>query len=76
MRPGPVVMLSVRGEDAHQVAPAEDEDMVQALSSSSAYPSFREGVRLRREDGCLCHCQAFRREDLVEGEGHTNLRSG
>lgn len=45
MRPGPVVMIGVRTEDALQVASTKDEDVVEALSSNGADPTLRERVR-------------------------------
>jgi hypothetical protein len=51
MRPGSVVMLGVRAEDVLQVTTAEDQDVVEALSSSGADPALADAVRLRRADG-------------------------
>jgi hypothetical protein len=41
--PGPVVVLGVCGEDAFQVTPSEDEDVVEALPTNGADPTLREG---------------------------------
>jgi hypothetical protein len=44
VRPGPVVVLNVVAKDPARVAPAEDEDVVEALSTNSADPTLRERV--------------------------------
>jgi hypothetical protein len=66
MRSASVVMLCERDEDALQVTPAEDKDVVEALSPSGADPALRERVRPRRTDGCLHHSESFRAKDLIE----------
>jgi hypothetical protein len=52
--PGALVVLEVPGEDASQVALAQDEDMVETLSADRADQAFREGILPRasrsRED--------------------------
>jgi hypothetical protein len=65
-RPGPVVVIGVRGEDAQQVAPAEDQHVVEALSSNGADRALRERVRPRRTDGRLHDLESFRPQDLVK----------
>ena len=44
VRPGPVVVLGVRVQDTLQMAPAEDQYVVEALSSDGADPTLRERV--------------------------------
>jgi hypothetical protein len=44
MWPGQVVVIGVRAEDALKVTPAEDEDVVEALSPSSTDPTLGERV--------------------------------
>src|SRR6266540_717209 len=67
MRSGPIVVLGVRAEDALQVAPAEDKDVVEAFSSNRADPSLGERVRPRRTDGCLHRRESFRSKHFIEG---------
>ena len=52
MRSRSIVVLHVFAENTQQVASAEDEDVVETLSSGSADPAFRDGVRPRRANGC------------------------
>ena len=72
MRSRAVVVLGVRIEDALQVTPAKDEDVVETLSSSASDPALRERVRFRRTDRCPHNLEAFGPEDLIEGS--TELR--
>jgi hypothetical protein len=57
--PSAVVVLEVSGEDASQVALAQDEDMVETLSPDRADEAFREGILPRasgsREDFLNLH---------------------
>jgi hypothetical protein len=53
MRPGPVVVLGVRMQDTLQMAPAEDQHVVDALPSYGTYPSLRERVALGARRGVL-----------------------
>ena len=66
MRPGLVVVLRVRAEDALQVAPAEDEDVIQALPTNRPNPPLGERVRPRCADRRLHDRESFRAEHLVE----------
>ena len=43
VRPGPVIVREVRGQDASQVPLFENDDMVQALAANRADESLREG---------------------------------
>ena len=47
VRPGPVVVLGVRVQDALQMTPAEDQHVVEALPSNGADPTLRERIRSR-----------------------------
>jgi hypothetical protein len=67
MRSGSVVVLGVHAENALQVAPAEDEDVVETLSSNGADPALRDGIRLRGPSGRLHNGEALGPENLVEG---------
>jgi flavin reductase (DIM6/NTAB) family NADH-FMN oxidoreductase RutF len=69
VRSRPVVVLGVRAEDSQQVASAEDENVVQALPSSTADPTFGHSVGFRRADGRLHHREPIRSEDLIERTG-------
>jgi hypothetical protein len=66
MRSRAVVVLGVRIEDALQVTPANDEDVVETLSSSASDPALRGRVRFRRTDRCPHNLEAFGPEDLIE----------
>jgi hypothetical protein len=65
VRPGPVV-LGVRVQDALQMTPAEDQQVVEALPSNGADPTLRERVRSRCPNRRLHHRDPFGPEDLVE----------
>jgi hypothetical protein len=67
VRSSAVVVLGIRAEDALQVTPAEDEDVVETLPSSSADPALGERIRPRRSNRCLHNAKTFGPEDLVEG---------
>jgi hypothetical protein len=43
-----VVVAAVDAEDVFEVAPAEDEDPVEAVSADGAHPALGEGVGVRR----------------------------
>jgi hypothetical protein len=64
MRSGPVVVLGIRAEDALQVTPPEDEDVIDALSTDRAHPSFHDGVRPRRANWRPHHAEPIRPEYL------------
>jgi hypothetical protein len=68
VRSRPLVVLGVRA-DSQQVASAEDENVVQALPSSTADPTFGHSVRFRRADGRLHYREPIRSEDLIERAG-------
>ena len=55
------------------MTPAENEDVVEALSSSGADPLLRERVRPRRTDGCLHRREPFRSEHFIEGTGELGV---
>jgi len=73
MRSGPVVVLGIRAEDAPQVTPPEDEDVIDALSTDGAHPTFRDGVRLRRANWRPHHAEPVRPENLIEGAGELRV---
>src|SRR6266540_2916830 len=50
-----------------EVAPAEDEDPVEAVSADGAHPALGEGVGVRRLDRGGDHFDALAAEDFVEG---------
>ncbi len=66
VRPGPVVVLSVRVQDALKMTPAEDQHVVEALPSHAADPTLRERVRPRCLNRRPHHLDPFGPEDLVE----------
>jgi hypothetical protein len=68
-----VVVLGVDSEEAAQMAPAEDQDVVQALSSHGTDPALGHGVRLRGADGRLHYDEPFTPADLVEGAGELRV---
>ena len=73
----PVVVLGIDRKDSLQVTPAEDQDVIQALSSSRADPALRERVRPWGSDRRLEDSDVFGPEDLVEapGELRVSIRS-
>jgi hypothetical protein len=73
MRPGPVVVLGVRVQDVLQVAPAEDQHVVEAFSSNGADPTLRERVCPGCPDGRLHDAEALGTEDLVERPGELGV---
>jgi hypothetical protein len=73
MRPGPVVVVGVRVQDVLQVTPAEDQHVVEALSSNGADPTLRERVRPGCPDGRLHDAEALGPEDLVERPGELGV---
>ena len=75
VRPCPVVVLGVRMQDTLQMAPAEDQHVVEALPSYGAYPTLRERVRPRCPDGGLHDPEALGPKDLVERSGELGVRS-
>jgi hypothetical protein len=74
MRSGPAAMLDIRGEGAFYVTPAEDEDVVEALSSSGTDPALGKRIRARRADGSL-HCRNSFRAETLSSKGPENLAS-
>ena len=62
-----VVMGDVMAEDHFEVAAAEDEQVVGALSPCGPNPAPRESVRPRGLDWALDHPGTHRGEDRVEG---------
>src|SRR6266545_5617372 len=59
-----------------EVAPAEDEDPVEAVSADGAHPALGEGVGVRRLDRGGDHFDALAAEDFVEGVGVRRLDRG
>src|SRR6266540_3251236 len=62
-----VVVAAVNAEHVLEVAAAEDEDSVEAISAESADPALGVSVRVRRLDRRVDHPDALTPEDLVEG---------
>jgi hypothetical protein len=62
-----VVVAAVDAEDMLEVAPAEDEDPVEAVSADRAHPTLGVGVRVRGLDGRADDRDALGAKDLVEG---------
>jgi hypothetical protein len=60
-------------QDTLQMAPAEDQHVVEALPSYSAHPSLRERVRPRCPDGGLHDAEALGPKDLVERSGELGV---
>ncbi len=71
MWPRPVVMLSVGAKNVQQVAPSEDEEVVEALSANGPHPSLRERVGPRSARWCLHHGEPLGPKDLVEKDRRT-----
>src|SRR6266536_313084 len=69
----PVVVLDVRAEDVLQVTPTEDQDVIQALSSSRADPALRERVPPWGPDRRFEDSDVFGPEDLVEAPGELRV---
>jgi hypothetical protein len=66
-------VLGVSLKDPLQVTPAEEEDVVEAFSSSGAHPALGEGVRPRSPNGGLHHGDSLGPDDLVEGAGELGV---
>ncbi len=49
-----------------ELATAEDEQPVEALSTDAADPALGVGVRVRRLDGCADHRDPLSSEDVIE----------
>jgi energy-coupling factor transporter ATP-binding protein EcfA2 len=62
-----VVMAAVDAEDVLEVASAENQDSVEAVSADRAHPAFGVGVRVRGLNGRPDHPDALGAKDLVEG---------
>jgi len=69
LRPVLVVVRGVGRDDVLEVAAAEDQDPVQALTAGAADPALGVRARLRRPYRCLDHSNTFGSEDLVELAG-------
>ena len=69
MRPVLVVMRDVHGENALEMAAANDEDPVEAFAADAADPALCVRPRLRRPHRRLDHPDPFGAEDLVEVTG-------
>jgi hypothetical protein len=61
-----VVVAAVDAKHLLEMAAAEDEDPIEAVSANSAHPAFGEGVCVRRPDRRVDHLDALRPKDLVE----------
>jgi len=75
VRPVPVVMIHVLGEDSFEMAPAEDEEPVQAFTADGADKPLADRVRAWRPDGRLDDPDPVGCEDSVEGGGELVSRS-
>src|SRR6266511_1093054 len=64
--PMAVVVVGVGAQDMFELATAEDEQPVEALSTDAADPALGVGVRVRRLDGCADHCDPLSSEDVIE----------
>jgi hypothetical protein len=49
-----------------ELAPAEDEQPVEAFATDAADPAFGVGVRVRCPDGCADHGDSFASKDVIE----------
>jgi hypothetical protein len=61
----PVVMTGVDPKHVLELAPAEDEQAVEALATHAADPTLGVGVRVRRLHGCADHSDSFALEDVI-----------
>jgi hypothetical protein len=62
----PVVMTGVDAKHLLELAPAEDEQPIEALATHAADPALGVCVRVRRLHGCPDHGDNFALEDVVE----------
>jgi hypothetical protein len=69
----PAVVLGMDGKDSLQVTPAEDEEVIRALSSSCADPAVRERVHPWGPDRRLEDSGLFGPEDVVERTGERRV---
>ena len=63
VRPMPVVVVHVLGEHGLEMAAAEDEEPVEALSTDGTHNALGDGVRARGPDGRLDDPDALGREE-------------
>jgi hypothetical protein len=66
MRPMPVVMAGIDAKHALELAPAEDEQPVEALATHAADPALGVGIRVRCLYGRTDHSHFFATEDVIE----------
>jgi hypothetical protein len=62
----PIVMTGIDAKHVLELAPAEDEQPVEALATYAADPALGMCVRVRRLHGCADHGDPFVLEDMVE----------
>ena len=62
----PVVMTGIDAKHVLELAPAEDEQPVEALATDAADPTLGVCVRVRRLHGCADHGDPFALENMVE----------
>ena len=67
MWPVLVVVTAVDTEHMLEMAPAEDEDPVEAVGADRAHPTLGVGVCVRGLNGRTDHRDALGAKDLVEG---------
>jgi len=68
-----VVVVDVPAEDSLEIAMAEDRDPGQIFGPNRLYPTFSEGIGLRRSDWRLDDSDAFEAEHLVEAGGELGV---
>jgi hypothetical protein len=69
----PVVVADVLGEDPFQLASGEHEQVIEAVFSDRAHPSFGVGIRSWRSDRSPDGLGADRGEDVVEAGGELGV---
>ncbi len=68
-----VVVPHVIVQNSLQLAPSDDQQVVEAFAADRADPTFREGVGVRRLDRGQDHGRADRSEDVIEGRGELRV---
>jgi hypothetical protein len=68
-----VVITGIDAKHVLELAPAEDEQPVEALPAHTADPALGVCVRVRRLHGCADHGDPFALEDIVEAVGELRV---
>ena len=68
-------MTGIDTKHVLEVAPAEDEQSVEALVTQTADPAFGVCVRVRRLHGCADHADPFALKEVVEAAENFVSRS-